>query len=71
MKRFETISRELIEERLDLTSNTVAELIETTQLLKTIKSFTGLNDEDFKKLEEAKDILIKAMDNIEDELEKE
>ena len=71
MKRFETISRELIEERLDLTSNTVAELIETTQLLKTIKSFTGLNDEDFKKLEEAKDILIKAMDSIEDELEKE
>lgn len=71
MKRFETISRELIEERLDLTSNTTAELIETTQLLKTIKSFTGLNDEDFKKLEEAKDILIKAMDNIEDELEKE
>lgn len=71
MKRFETISRELIEERLDLTSNTVTELIETTQLLKTIKSFTGLNDEDFKKLEEAKDILIKAMDNIEDELEKE
>lgn len=71
MSKFDFIKREAVEKRIDVASQTSMLLIDTISYLKQVRDFNKLSEEDFEILEEANKILIKAMENMEDELEEE
>lgn len=71
MSKFNFIKREAVEKRVDIASQTSMLLIDTISYLKQVREFNKLSEEEFKILEEANKILIKAMENMEYELEEE
>lgn len=71
MSKFDFVKREAIEERVDIAYKTSIQLQDTIKYLKQVRSFNELSEEEFKILEEANKILIKAMENMENALEEE
>lgn len=71
MSKFDFVKREAIEERVDIAYKTSIQLQDTIKYLKQVRSFNELSEEEFRILEEANKILIKAMENMENALEEE
>ena len=71
MSKFDCVKREAIEKRVDIACKTSMQLQDTIQYLKQVRSFNELSEEEFRILEEANKILIKAMENMENALEEE